>query len=152
MIEVVLQRQGKSYHPFSEEDADRGLEYPENMPLKAQITGARKAGYYSQLCCYFGSCRYIASLNLNEDMNTKEKVDFLTRIKESFVEDTVYDDNTKRVHWIPKSLSYENCNQPSRTRFISGALERHAELAGVEPDKKRDKTASEVYVEFLNTL
>lgn len=144
MIEVIIQRKGTTLHPFSEEDLSKLHEYPENMMLKAQITGARKARSYKELCCYMGSCRYIASLSLNEDMNTKIKVDFLTRIKEGFVEDTVYDDKTKRVHWIPRSLSYENCNQPKAHRFIETALERHAELAGM---KDVDK-----YVEFLNTL
>lgn len=155
MIEIVIQRKGNAYYPFSEEDAEQGNVYPENKPLRAKITGSTKARSYKELCCYMGSCRYIASLELNEDLNTKAKVDYLTRIQAGFVEDTVYDDRTKRVHWIPKSISYDNCNQPTSHRFIDTALERHAELAGIKLEKGDPiewETASDKYVAFLNTL
>ena len=144
MIDIIGQRKGKVLYPMSDEDAERVYDYPENKPLRLQITAATKIRSYRELCCYMGSCRYISSLNLNEDLNTKDKVDFLTRIKQGFVSDTVYDDTTKRVHWIPKSLSYANCNQPRSHRFIADALESHAELAGIK--------SVEEYVLFLNTM
>jgi hypothetical protein len=77
-------------------------------------------------------------------MNTKEKVDYLTRIKCNFVEDTVYDDVHKRVHWIPKRLDYSNCSQPTAHRFIATALEMHSDLAGFKDVEK--------YVLMLNSL
>lgn len=131
MIEIVLQREGKIYKPFSDADADAGLIYPEHKPLRAKITGAVKARAYRELCCYMGSCEYIASLNLNENMNTKIKVDYMTRIKRGFVVDTIYDEKTRRVHWIPESLCYNNCDQPRAHQFISAALEEHAFLVGL---------------------
>ena len=139
-----MQRKGRAYYPASEEDEIAGLVYPENKILRAKITGAAKSRSYLELCCYMGSCRYIASLNLNDDMNTKEKVDYLTRIQCGFVEDTVYDEKTKRVHWIPSRLNYDTCNQAESHRFISFALEKHAALAGVDSVDK--------YVMFLNEL
>lgn len=144
VIKITVQRKGNAYYPVSDEDRDEGLMYPENKLLQAKISGTRKARSLLELHCFWGSCRYIASLNLNEDMNTKEKVNYLTRIKAGFVEDTVYDDVHKRVHWIPKRLNYESCNQPTAHRFIATALEMHAELAGV-------KNVDE-YVRFLNEL
>ena len=144
MIDVIVQRKGKAYYPFSEEDAVKGFEYPENMPLKAKITGARKVRSYLELCCYKGSCRYIANLDLSENTNTEKKIDHLTKIQCGFVDDTVYDPNTKRVHWIVKSLSYDTCDQTESHNFIKLALERHAELAGM---KNADK-----YVAMLNEL
>ena len=152
MIEIGVQRRGAVYHSFSDEDAEKGKEYPENMMLKAKVTGmsAVRSRSYRELCCYMGSCRYIASLNLSEDTNTKKKVDHLTRIQQGFVEDTVYDPQTKRIHWIVKSLNYATCDQPASHRFIAGALEKHADLAGVEGEG--EKLAVEKYVEFLNEL
>ena len=150
MIEVILQRRGNLYHPYSEEDAEKGLVYPENMMLRAKIAGTRKARSYDELCCYMGSCGYISSLNLNDDMNTKKKVDHLTRIQEGFVEDTVYDPKTKRVHWIVKSLNYDTCDQPTSHRFMVGAFEKHADLAGVE--KTKNLSAAKNYIEMLNKL
>ena len=144
MIDICVQKRGNAYYPASDEDREAGLVYKENQILKAKISGTRKLRSLKELHCYWGSCRYIASLNLNEDMNTKDKVNYLTRVKSGFVEDTVYDDVHKRVHWIPKRLDYENCNQPTAHRFIEAALEMHADLAGL---KDVDK-----YVMFLNEL
>ena len=84
------------------------------------------------------------TLNLNDDLNTKEKVDYLTRIQCGFVQDTVYDERTKRVHWIPKRLDYQSCNQSASHAFIKLALEQHSNLAGIDDVDK--------YVAFLNEL
>ncbi|MAH51430.1 hypothetical protein CMI37_36780 [Candidatus Pacearchaeota archaeon] len=127
MIDIVIQRSGSGYIPFSEEDRKAGLAFPENRMLRAKITGAKKERSYRELCCYFGSCQYIADLNLDDNKNTQDKVDHLTRLKCGFVEDTVFDDQGL-LHWITKSLSYENCDSPDAHSFIKDALEKHAEL------------------------
>jgi len=130
MIDIVVQRVGNQYTPFSDEDREKGLAYPEYRFLRAKITGAMKERAYRELCAYMGSCAYIASLAINENMNTKKKVDHMTRLKCGFVEDTVFDERGM-LHWIPKSLAYENCDQPDAHKFIAEALEEHAALAGV---------------------
>ena len=63
-------------------------------------------------------------------MDTKTKVDHLTRLNCGFVEGTVFDENGL-LHWIPKSLSYMNCDHPEAHRFIKQALEDHAALVGI---------------------
>ncbi|MFA5252766.1 MAG: hypothetical protein WC454_09315 [Phycisphaerae bacterium] len=68
-------------------------------------------------------------------MDTKEKVDHLTRLKCGFVDGTVFDEKGL-LHWLVKSLSYENCHQPDRTTYITKALEEHAALAGVHDVEK----------------
>lgn len=142
MIQIVGYRKGSLYYPFSDDDREAGLAYQEHAPLSIKITGAKKMPFYVQLCCYFGSCQYISELSLNKNMNTKEKVDILTRIKCGFVKDTIVIPNGG-VQWIVKSLSYENCEQPDRTAFINKALIEHAALAKVfDVDR---------YIRFLNT-
>jgi len=130
MIHVCIQRRGNSYIPFSEEDKVAGLVFPEQQFLEAKIKGSKKERAYRELCAYFGSCKYIADLAINSNMNSKIKVDHLTRLKCGFVEDTAFDDKGL-LHWIVKSLSYENCDQPDAHEFIKKALEEHAELAGI---------------------
>jgi hypothetical protein len=100
------------------------------MFLRARITGSKKERAYRELCAYMGSCEYIASLAINDNMDTKAKVDHLTRLQCGFVEGTVFD-KKGMLHWIVKSLGYENCDQPESHEFISKALEEHAALAGV---------------------
>ena len=130
MIDICLIRRGNQYIPFDETDRVAGLVFPEGIVLRARIDGAKKTPHYRQLCAYWGSCRYIADLALNENMNTKEKVDHLTRLKCGFVDETVFDENGM-LHWMVKSLAYENCDQPDRTKFITKALEEHAALADI---------------------
>lgn len=143
MISICLQRRGSTYIPFSEEDRRNGMVFAENQFLHAKIYGAKKEPHYRQLCAYWGSCEYIAGLAINPNMDTKEKVDHLTRLKCGFVEGTVFDEKGL-LHWLVKSLSYENCDQPDRTAFITKALEEHAALAGIDN--------VETYLEMLKKL
>jgi hypothetical protein len=132
MISICIQRRGGHYIPFSDVDRKAGMVFPENQFLHAKIAGSKKEPHYRQLCAYFGSCEYIAEQSNNPNMNSKAKVDHMTRINPrcNFVEATVFDERGM-LHWIPKSLNYENCDQPDRTAFITKALELHAEMVGI---------------------
>jgi hypothetical protein len=143
MIDVVVCRKGDKLIPFSEHDRQQMLTMSSVSLLRARITGAKKERSYRELCCYFGSCEYIASLNLNENMNTKDKADYLTRLRCDFVKEVVFDEHGL-MHWIPDDLNYENCDQPKSHKFIKEALERHAFLAGVNDVDE--------YVKNLNEL
>ena len=136
-------RFGIFYLPHAEDDQERSKAFKLFQIVRCKITGIKKPRSYKELKCYFGSCRYIASLNLNDNINTVEKLDYLTKVQEGFVSDTVYDDKAKRIYWIPRSLSYKNCDQPRAHRFIAAALENHATLVNKSVDD---------YVSFLKTL
>lgn len=143
MIKICGQRKGKALMPFSNEDLKGLYRYPENQFLEITIKGSKKERAYRELCCYMGSCEYIASLGINENMNTKENVHYLTRLKCNFVDGTVFDESGL-LHWLVRSISYENCDQKDSHEFIEKALEEHAHLAGIYDVDK--------YVRFLNTL
>ena len=133
MIKIVGMRQGNFWKPYSEEDRLEGYKYHENQPVTLEIKGvnAEKMRSYIHLCTYKGSRDYIASLSLNESMNQKLKVDFMTKINLGFIKETVVlPDGT--VQFIPDSLSYENCNHPKSVDFINRAIQEHAYLAGIE--------------------
>jgi len=130
LTNICGMRRGKSLIPYSGEDAQALCAYPETQFLRIKVAGAKKERSYRELCFYFSSCAYIASLDRNENMNTKTKVDHLTRLKCGFVEGTVFDENGL-LHWIPKSLSYMNCDHPEAHGFIKQALEDHAALVGI---------------------
>ena len=118
---------------FFDEDDSRLLDnFHVNQPLRIRVAGSRKERSYRELCCYKGSCKYIANMDFNEDMNTQSKVDCLTKIQCGFVEGTVYDEKSKRTQWILRSLSYDNCDHPESHRFIASALEKHAAFVGID--------------------
>jgi len=127
---ICGQRQGKTLIPFSDEDLREIYKFPENQFLEIKIKGSKKERSYRELCLYFSSCTCISRLNLNANMDTKEKVDYLTRLKCGFVDGTVFDGNGL-LHWMVRSLSYDNCDHPDAHKFINQALESHAELVGI---------------------
>lgn len=130
MIDIVVFRQGTKFVPFSDEDRMAAMSLSQSTPLRARISGAKKMRSYTHLCAYWGSCNYIASLGLNSNMDSKSKVDHLTRLKCGFVDGTVFDERGL-MHWMVKSLSYENCDHPESVKYIQAALEEHAALAGI---------------------
>jgi hypothetical protein len=96
---------------------------------------------YRELCCYKGSCKYIANMNFNENMSTQAAVDYLTKIRCGFLKGQIYDARLKQVHYLVKSLAYKACSQKDRHAYIADALEKHSELVGISTDE---------YVQLLN--
>jgi len=138
VVEICGIRKGKSLLPFSEEDAQELYKYPESQFLEIKIKGSKKQRSYRELCFYWGSCAYISTLGINPNMDTKGKVDHLTRLKCGFVDGTVFDENGL-LHWMVRSLSYDNCDSPRAHKFIKKALESHAELIGIFDVKEYKK-------------
>ena len=130
MIDAVLYRKGNLLLPFSEDDQSEIRKVAETRPLRVKIWGDFDPRSLRELRGYWGSCGFIADLAINYNMNTKAKVDHLTRLKLGFVEGTVFD-HRGLLHWIVKSLSFDNCHQPDAHQFITKAFEEHAALAGV---------------------
>lgn len=139
MIDVLARRTGKGQvQTFSEHDADLFDEFYINEPIRLKATRASKvkSRSYKELCCYKGSCQYIANMNFNENINTKLKVDTFTKVECDFTEGIVYSERYKQTTFIPKSLSYKNCDQPESHAFIAKALKLHAELVGMSDVNK----------------
>lgn len=129
---IMAIRRGSVFQVFSEEDNRAARSFPAGVMLKLVVSGARKQRAYRELCCYFGSCQYIADLALSEYMNTKAKVDHMTRVRLGFVDETFVDPKTGNVHFIPSRLDYQNCGQSDAHEFIAKALAAHAGLSGLE--------------------
>ena len=141
--EIFAIRRGSVFHVFSDEDRRAAQSFPDGTMLKLVVSGARKQRAYRQLCCYKGSCKYIADLAINDRMDTQLKVDHMTKAKFGFIEDTIYLPN-HGVQFLVKSLSYSNCDHPEATEFINKALAAHAELAGLD--------CVDDYVQFLREI
>ena len=144
MIEFIAQVQPDTdYRPYSEEDKLLAKNYAVNQLVTIRVSGAKKHRAYRQLCCFMGSCRYIAAQDNNPNMNTKSKVEIQTKIRLGFIEST-FVDPYGNVGFIPKSLSYANCDHPEATKFINDALELHASLVGID--------SADEYVDHLRKL
>lgn len=128
---VMAERRGGVFVAFSDDDLAQAQKYPEKTLLKLVVSGAKKTRAYRELCCYKGSCKYIASLAFNDRMDTPKKVDHMTKIKFGFI-DGSFVHPTLGVQFMVKSLSYENCDQPESHEYIADALKAHATLCGID--------------------
>jgi hypothetical protein len=136
MAEILIKRVGLGwFKAVSDEDCQKTLAWSQDQLLKANITGAKKERSYRELCCYKGSCKYIANMNLDENKDTQKKVDFLTKVKCGFVEAMTVNTKNGTVFYQPKSLSYKNCDQPESHDFIAKALDLHSGLVGLTTDE-----------------
>lgn len=132
---IVLKRVAYGwFKAVSDDDLKASLVWPMDQLLEANIKGSKKDRSYRELCCYKGSCKYIANLNLDENKDTPEKVDFITKIKCGFYEAMTVDTKNGRVFFQPKSLSYSNCDQQESHDYIAKALDKHSELVGLSTD------------------
>jgi len=135
MPPIILKRIGYGYFKaVSDEDSKNSLAWPTDQILEATIKGSKKARAYKELCCYKGSCTYIASMGKIKAALTPEKVDIITKIRCGFVSDVIHDSKLGQVHFIPKSLSYANCDQKDAHEYIVKALDKHSELVGLSTD------------------
>lgn len=134
-IDIMIQKTSAScLKTFMDQDTHLLKAYPVNQPLQAHIKGIMKERAYKELCCYQGSCTYIANMDFSIAMNTHDKVDFMTKIRCGFIKESLYDVDMKQLHFIPKSLAYKNCDQPDAHKYIADALKRHADLVGLDVD------------------
>ena len=141
-VEIMAKIVGTGwFKAASDEDMQKASAYKHDSLVKIKISGIRKARSYKELCCYKGSCKYIANMDFNENMDTPEKVDLITKIRCGFVESVIQDSKLNQTHFLVKSLSYENCDQPEGHNFIADALEKHSELVGI---------STKEYVQLLN--
>ena len=140
--EIIAKAVGQGwFKAATEEDMLKASQFKHDSLVKIKISGAKKIRSYRELSCYKGSCKYIANMAFNDNMDTPEKVDHLTKIRCGFIESVIHDSKMNQTHFIVKSLAYSNCDHPESHKFIADALEKHSELIGI--------TSSE-YVQLFN--
>lgn len=134
-VEIIAKVIGSGwFKAATDDDVLKASAYKTEDLVKITIAGAKKARAYRELCCYKGSCKYIANMNFSEYMNTPKRVDYMTKLRCDFVEDYIHDPKDGTIHPIVRSLSYESCDQPESHGFIAKALEKHSELVGIPTD------------------
>jgi len=135
MVDIIGQKvSSRTIQVYGDDDFEALKEYHINQCLKMKVSSVSriKERAYKELCCYKGSCKFIASHGFNEDMNTLQKVDIMTKIDLNFTDDIIHHARTGRTQWILSSLGYKECNQPRAHDFIKNALENHALLVGIK--------------------
>lgn len=131
MIDIVCARKGSMWVPWSEHDRLEGLKFPELRPVHMQVSGSKKMRSYRELCAYKSSCSYISTMGLGDNLDTKDKVDELTKCLLGFLRGDPIVRPDGGIQFLTDSLSYANCDQQRSHQFITKALEYHADLVGL---------------------
>jgi hypothetical protein len=133
MIEVALQKHGKTLIPFSEEDMEALKEYRENQVIRAKLYGIEKPRSYAQLKLYWQLCKVVAD---NSDWPTKEVVDFNIRVALDFRDPTkiaVRPDG--QVQFYYRSIAFVNLKHIEACQFFDRAFEVMAKKLGITVDE-----------------
>ena len=139
MKEIFYQHRGNKACPSSEEDLEKHNAYPENQITRHLVYGVKHPRSVKQLNTYFASCRQVAENNENTQWDTKEKVDFNTRVALHFV-DPEY--TTVRVFKVAgaelkvpvykyRSISFKNLEHIKANGYFDAAFRFHADFLGV---------------------
>ena len=134
MIQVALQKRGKTLVPFSEEDLEALREYKDNQILRGKITGVEKPRSYRQLRLYWQLCKVVAENT--EDWPTKDAVDFNIRVALDFRDPSrvaVRPDG--QVQFYYRSIAFANLRHIEANDYFDRAFEVMAKKLGVTVDE-----------------
>ena len=88
MIDIILQKKGESFYPYSQEDRDASAEYHQNQLARSKMTsvGAKKEYHLEQLAKFFVCCGKVAASAQKPGWNTKDNVAFQCKVGLHFVD------------------------------------------------------------------
>jgi len=135
MIDIAVQRRGKTLVPFSQEDLDALSEYRENQVLRAKLTGAEKPRSYQQLKLYWSCCRTVAE---NLDNMLEKDVDFEVKIQVAKRHPGMirrFKSVDGVVYMEPISIASANMKLLEACEFFKLAWPIMAEMIGVTKDE-----------------
>ena len=142
MKHAALQRKGKALYPFSVEDENVILEYPENQIINAKFRGVTIPRSYEQLKLYFACCRKVAenidtSIKGNEGWGTKDDVDFNCRIACKLIKRMKIVDGV--FYAEPSSIGYDNLSHLQACKYFDRAFDIMAKKLGITTKELTDE-------------
>lgn len=132
MIKATLQLINGVLYPFSKEDQNRLNEFHDNQIVNANLKGIEKPRSYEQLKLYWKCCQVVADNTEDQEWNTKERVDFICRVRCRFAD---YYTINKVPHVKVKSISYANLKHIEACGYINDAFEVMARKLGITKDE-----------------
>lgn len=132
MIEIGLVYKNGVYAPatLAEEDKAR-LAHKPNQPIRGKLTELRDARSLRQLRMYWASCNAVAESSPDPKLDTKDAVDWHTRIALRFYDENKIAVDGPRVIVQLKSIAFENLKHLAMNDFMDRALRLHAGWLGV---------------------
>lgn len=134
MQEIVLQLKNGVYHPFSQEDMERGKVFLENQVLQAKIWGSKKPRSVQQNKWIHAIFRIVADNIDDPNWNTPEKVKRNVKMKMKFFEDDVIVEGNK-VYFELRSFAFDKMEHNEANIKYEEAKLVCAKFLKVNPDE-----------------
>lgn len=139
MPTIILQRVNNTLVPDSKEDLNIIKGFKKNVPIKAKITSVKKYRSLRQLRAFHAACRKICDNSNNPNLDTPAKVKTYVKLHCGFIEEDKLkgsvpcpkcNTQVEIVHWILKSLSFDESDHIEVCEFLDKAFPFMADLIG----------------------
>ena len=132
MIEIALQYKNGIYAPATADEVDKAARsHKDYQIIRGKLTEVRDARSLKQLRMYWGSCNLVAENFPKPGLETKDSVDWHTRIALRFYDENKIAVDGPRVIVQLKSIAFENLKHLAMNDFMDRALKVHADWLGV---------------------
>lgn len=133
---INAQWDGKTFHPYTDQDRDEVAVFKKNQIVTINVAGTKKAPSVKQMNLYWATCRLFAENSDSQHFNTKDKVDSQCRVALNFIDmNRSFVDPQGNFHPKYYSISFDNLKQIERTRYFDRAFDQMAEWMGVGCDE-----------------
>ncbi len=132
MIEIGLVYKNGVYAPATlAEEGKARLAHKPNQPIRGKLTEFRDARSLKQLRMYWASCNAVAENSPDPKLNSREAVDWHTRVGLRFVDPNRVAVIGEKVIIHVRSIAFENLKHLEMNKFMDGALGLHAGWLGI---------------------
>jgi len=132
MIEIALQYKNGIYAPATLAEQDKAATaHKANQVIRGKLTEIRDARSLRQLRMYWASCNIVAENSPDPKLNSKEAVDWHTRVGLRFYDPDKIAVIGEKVVIQTRSIAFENLKHLEMNKFMDGALGLHAGWLGV---------------------
>jgi hypothetical protein len=124
VIDIILQWDGKTFYPFSEDDKAQAAELPRNRTFRAKISGTQRMRSLPQLRAFWAFCAAVADNTDDPNWNTREKVAMQIKLGLQWIDTnkTIVAPNGQ-VHFALRSISFAELPHMEACNFFERAYE-----------------------------
>ena len=141
MKKITLQRKGKLFVPFSQEDLEAGMSFKENEPIVCKMAGTRKPRSYLQIKWLHVVFRLVAENTEDPEWDTPEKVKRCVKMAMRLYEDCFAVDS--KVWFELKSFAFDKMEHDEANLRFNEAVLICAKKIGVDPETLKAEAKKE---------
>lgn len=132
MIEVAMQKHGKSLHAMSSDDEEKLSELHDHQICRVKISGVKKPRSYRQLQLFWVCCEKVAENSSDPSWSTKDLVAEQVKLALRYIDAYMVVDG--KIHIKTRSISFQDLPHMEACEFFDRAFAVMAEHLGIDVD------------------